>query len=95
MKSYVGPANEIAPPILQILKRWVLHHPVGEINVQSIFKQGETGVNRAVVSSKFRVRRKVEDLSLYPVLGLLRNGVDVIGTGLVEPALAIRFCVLM
>lgn len=53
--SYVGPANEITPPILKVFERWMLDYLVGKIDVQGIFKQGETGVNRAVVPSKFPV----------------------------------------
>ena len=70
-------------------------HLVGEIDVQTVFEQGKASVNCAVVPSKFLVRGKVEDLALYPVLGLLSNSVDIIGASLVEPALAIGLSVFV
>ena len=94
-KAYVGPTHEVATPVLEIFERRVLDHLVGEIDVQGIFEQGEASVNRAVVPPKLLVRDRVEDLPLYPVLGLLPNGVDVVSAGLVEPALAIGFGGLM
>jgi len=80
---------------LKILERRVLDNLIWEIDVQGVFKQGETGVDRAIVPSKFPIRGKVEDPASYPILGLLPNCIDIIGAGLVEPALAIRFGILM
>ena len=94
-RPYVSPTNEIISPILKIREYWVLNHLVGEIDVHRVFEQGETCVKRTIASSKCRVRSKVEDLVLYLVLGLFPNCIDIIGAGLVEPALAIRFGVLM
>ena len=88
-RAYVGPAHEVAAPILKILERWVFDYLVWKIDVQRVFEQGEASVNRAVVPSKFLIRAKVEDHALYPVVGLLSDCVDVVGTGLVEPSLTV------
>ena len=73
----------------------MLDNLVWEIYVQSTFVDGEAGINRAVVPSKFPVRGKVKDLASRPVIGLLPDCIDVIGAGLVEPALAIGLGVLV
>ena len=80
---------------MKILERRVVDNLVWEIDVQGVFKQSETGVDRAIVPSKFPIRGKVEDPASYPILGLLPNCIDIIGAGLVEPALTIRFGVLI
>jgi len=95
VETYVGPAHEVAAPVLEILERRVFDHLVGEIDTQGVFEQGEASVNCAVVPPKLLVRDKVEDLPLYPVLGLLPNSIDVVGAGLVEPALAVGLGGLM
>jgi len=95
VRTYVSPTHEVTTPVLEILERRMLDHLVGEIDVQGVFEQGEASVNRAVVPPKFLVRGKVEDLPLYPVLGLLPNGIDVVGTSLVEPALTVGLGGLM
>lgn len=92
---YVGPADEITAPVLEVPERRVLGHLVGEIDAQGVFKQDEAGVNRAVVPSKRLVGGKVEDPSLYPVLGFLHQCIDVSIADLVEPALAIRLGVFI
>ena len=53
--SYVGPTDEVAAPVLKVLEPRMLDHFIGEIDVQSVFEQGEAGVNRAIVPSEFLV----------------------------------------
>jgi len=93
--AHVGPAHEIATPVLKFLEGRVVDHLVGEIDVESVFHDGEASVNCAVSATKFLVRGKVEDLTLGPEFGLPSDSVNVTGTSVVEPALAVGFGVFV